>query len=136
MYKTLLLSFILTVILTSTIPKESHHHSHYKKWKAEHGITYEETEDRYRVFLFKQADSQIKAHNKNPYNTYKKGHNEFSSLTFEEFEDTYLMKDLQGMKDTEQAESNVQIEDSEDSQSESDSSDPIVKQDNLKEDDD
>ena len=92
MYKTLLFALILTVILSKMAPKESHHHSHYKAWKEKHSINYREDEDRYRVFLFKQKDAEIKAHNRNPYNTYKKSHNKFSCLTFEEFQDAYLMK--------------------------------------------
>ena len=50
----------------------------------------EESEEKYRMFLFKKKDAEIKAHNANSQNSYKLGHNQFSCLTFEEFENSYL----------------------------------------------
>ena len=90
MYKTLLLSFLLTLSLTQILLGDSQ----YKAWKKTNGITYKGTEDRYRVLLFKQAEAKIKAHNRNPRNTYKKGLNQFSGMTFKEFEELYLMKNI------------------------------------------
>ena len=89
MFKTLLLALLLTVILAK-MATHDHHHSKYKAWKSKHGVTFEESEEKYRMFLFKKKDAEIKAHNANSQNSYKLGHNQFSCLTFEEFENSYL----------------------------------------------
>ena len=62
MFKTLLLALLLTVIF-SKIATHEHHHSKYKAWKEKHGVTFEESEEKYRMFLFKKKDAEIKAHN-------------------------------------------------------------------------
>ena len=82
MYRTLILALILTVILANMAPK-SHRHSKYEAWKKKHGMKFEESEERYRMFLFHENDRDIKEHNKNKANTWKQGHNQFSALTLE-----------------------------------------------------
>ena len=89
MYRTLLLALLLTVIFAKMATQE-HYHSKYKAWKSKHSMSFEATEEKYRMFLFKQKDAQIKAHNGNSKNNYKLGHNQFSCLTFEEFSNSYL----------------------------------------------
>lgn len=42
------------------------------------------------MFLFQEKTKEIKTHNQNTKHTYKKAHNQFSCLTDEEFEKTYL----------------------------------------------
>ena len=53
-------------------------------------MSYEASEEKYRMLLFKKKDAEIKAHNKDTTQTYKKGHNQFSCLTEKEFEENYL----------------------------------------------
>ena len=95
------LSVILTLLLlllvlakASNDEDDSHPNvmvdADYHAWKQEHGISYDEAEDRYRLFLYKQKQREIEEHNSNSAHTWKKGHNQFSALTQEEFENTYL----------------------------------------------
>ena len=75
----LLLASLSLANLTSD-PEDS---SDYSSWKEKHGKAYDEREDRYRLFLFRQKQSEIKAHNENPSNRYKKAENQFSAETDE-----------------------------------------------------
>ena len=67
MYKLLLFALLLTVIFADRVSKAHHrsHHAEFKAWKAKHGISYEQTEDRYRMFLYKMKDAKINMHNNN-----------------------------------------------------------------------
>ena len=89
MYKTLLFALLLAVIYTATAPK-SHHQVKYEAWKSQHKVSFEASEEKYRMLLFKKKDAEIRAHNKDKTQTYKKGHNQFSCLTEKEFEENYL----------------------------------------------
>ena len=92
MYKLLLFALLLTVIFADRVSKAHHrsHHSEFKAWKAKHGITYEHTEERYRMFLYKLADAEINVHNSNTLHGWTMAHNQFSGLTYEEFSKRYL----------------------------------------------
>ena len=79
MLKAILFALAISVIVCDLAPKDADN-ADYLAWKAKHGIKYDATEDRYRMFLFRQKSAEIQAHNQNPKNTYKKGHNQFSCL--------------------------------------------------------
>jgi hypothetical protein len=64
--------------------------SDYENWKAKYGFKYDIDDDRYRLFLYRQKQLQIRAHNQNPRNGWKMGENQFSALTEEEFARTSL----------------------------------------------
>ena len=80
----MLFALAVTVIVADLAPKDVEKAA-YLAWKTKHGVSYEASEDRYRMFLFQQKSAEISAHNQNSKNTYKKGHNQFSCLTGEEF---------------------------------------------------
>ena len=72
MYKTL--SFLLLVAAVhSDLASEDPTNADYEAWKSKHGLRFDEHEDRYRKFIYRQAQSEIRAHNQNPDNTWKKG---------------------------------------------------------------
>ena len=56
MLKVILLALALTLIVADLAPKDSEK-AEYLSWKAKHGVSYEASEDRYRMFLFQQKSS-------------------------------------------------------------------------------
>ena len=91
--KVLLLSLLLSVALADYM-KKAEATSDYKAWKLKHGHSYSASEDTYRQFLFRQRATAVKAHNENAQHSWKQGLNQFSALTQEEFEQTYLGSQL------------------------------------------
>ena len=89
MQKIVLFAILVTVIFADLAIKDADR-AEYLAWKALHGVSYEENEDRYRMFLFQQKSAEIAAHNSNKANTWEKGHNKFSCLTSEEFVKLHL----------------------------------------------
>ena len=76
----LILGLLLCVIYADIAPK-AEDNSDYLAWKKKHGMTFEEGEDRYRLFLFRQMQAEVAAHNQNPKKTWTKGINQFSAYT-------------------------------------------------------
>lgn len=62
MQKTLILALLLVVIYADFAPK-AEDNSEYLAWKQKHNQIYEESEDKYRLFLFRQKQAEVKAHN-------------------------------------------------------------------------
>ena len=84
MQKLILILLLASVLYADMAPKAKDN-SDFNNWKAKHGIHFQDSEHKYRLFLYRQRQAEIKAHNENPENTYKKGENQFSAMTFEEF---------------------------------------------------
>ena len=89
MQKITLLALCLTLILADRIPK-TQDNSDYEAWKAKHGMKFDESEDRYRLFLYRQKQAEIKAHNANSAHGWKKAENMFAAHTMEELESAFL----------------------------------------------
>lgn len=87
MYKLVALLLVIALINADVAPNLGVARQ-YQEWKAEHGISYDDDEDRYRLYLFAQKQAEIEQHNSDPSQTWKKGHNQFSCMTAEEFEMT------------------------------------------------
>lgn len=65
--------------------------SPFEQWKATHKVTFEsEFENTYRERLFLKNLAKIALHNADKSRTYDMGVNQFSALSEEEFEQTYL----------------------------------------------
>ena len=86
----MLILLLLVAVVYADLAPQVGDSSDYLAWKQKHGVTYEESEDKYRLFLFRQKQAEVNAHNQNPKNTWTKGINQFSALTDEEFETFYL----------------------------------------------
>ena len=59
----ILLLLLLSSIVLANLTTEGDDYEDYKAWKAKHGMNFEESEDRYRMYLFKKTQAKIKAHN-------------------------------------------------------------------------
>ena len=59
----LTLLFLLLVLAKASNDDDGHPDvmadADYHAWKQEHGLSYDETEDRYRLFLYKQKQREI-----------------------------------------------------------------------------
>jgi hypothetical protein len=66
----------------------------FESFKLKHNKAYTLAEEIYRLSIFHQTLKRINEHNSNPHKTYRKGINQFSDLTLEEFETRYLMKTI------------------------------------------
>jgi len=65
--------------------------SEFDEWKNNFGMKYESMfEEAYRERVFLENFGKIKLHNSNEHRTYDMGLNQFSALTDEEFQQTYL----------------------------------------------
>ena len=65
--------------------------SEFDAWKAKYGVSYSsQFENAYRERIFLENLAAINAHNARNGETYSKGINQFTGLTQEEFEQTYL----------------------------------------------
>ena len=65
--------------------------SEFESWKAAHGISYSsQFENAYRERIFLENLAKINAHNSRNDQTWTQGVNQFTALTQEEFEQTYL----------------------------------------------
>jgi len=73
----------------------------YNSWKSKHKVKVGASEDDYRFKVFSSNYDHINKHNKNSNKTYKLGLNDFSHLTQEEFDATYL-----GLESTEKVATN------------------------------
>lgn len=62
----------------------------FEQWKAQYGANWASTEEEYRRIIFTKNVQEINRHNADPSQTYKKGINQFTALTQEEFINTYL----------------------------------------------
>jgi hypothetical protein len=61
----------------------------FTSWKKQHGKAYKAEEEASRLATFISNDAYIRAHNAGNW-TFTLGHNEFSDMTFEEFQGAYL----------------------------------------------
>lgn len=68
----------------------------YSEWKKNYEVTWDSSEDAYRRIIFERNVEIINKHNSDPSQTYKMGINQFTAMTDEEFQNTYL--DLESYK--------------------------------------
>lgn len=62
----------------------------YLQWKERYGHKWSVEEDTYRRLIYLKNVEIINKHNSDPSQTYKKGINQFTALTKEEFVSSYL----------------------------------------------
>ena len=89
MTKTVLLLLLCTTILAN-LTRETESSSEYTAWKAKHNKNFEQSEDRYRMYLYHKRVAEVNAHNQDPKQTYKKAANQFAAYTEEELMEKYL----------------------------------------------
>ena len=62
----------------------------FEQWKTQFGKVFVNEENLYRRMIFEQNVAKINTHNADETQSYKMGINQFTALTQEEFEQTYL----------------------------------------------
>lgn len=77
----------------------------YAQWKARFGVTYSQTEDKYRENIFNANLQKINTHNGLLGRSYEMGVNQFTALTPEEFAQGYLLPAFDASEQTNSVES-------------------------------
>jgi C1A family cysteine protease len=90
MNKKVLLGLVLVLGTLLLLPMVEQQEDQYLVWKQQFGHIYEPEEDVFRRMIFMKNLEIIEQHNKDKSQTYKMGINQFSALSDEEFEMTYL----------------------------------------------
>src|SRR5690242_8544070 len=87
----LLLAIITAASVIFTQVDRTPEATEFEAWKSQFSIKYESSfENAYRQKIFLEKSAKIALHNSDKYKTYEMGHNQFSALTQEEFEQQYL----------------------------------------------
>ena len=86
---------VLIALIGAAVMLLGHHSaatpSQFEQWKETHGIYYDsQFENAYRERVFLENVAKIEAHNARNDQTYTMGVNQFTAMTQEEFEQTYL----------------------------------------------
>jgi cathepsin L len=111
-----LIALVALIAGAAFISNQNTSSSAFEEWKAKYGANWAAGEEEYRRVIFERNVAEILRHNADASQTYKKGINQFTALTQEEFINTYLtpMKlfDAETVPSTEEVEtpSNVNID--------------------------
>lgn len=82
-----LLALIAGVVYFET---QSNTNQAFEEWKNQYGANWSQNEEQYRQIIFERNYAIMQKHNSDSTQTYKMGINQFSSMTDEEFFNTYL----------------------------------------------
>ena len=84
--KCVIIIFLLTITLAMSLDDDIS----FDDWQTENNVKFSNVvEKKYREKVFNAKKAEIKEHNKNPANTYKKGLNKFSHMSSDEFTSYY-----------------------------------------------
>jgi C1A family cysteine protease len=83
-------SLIAIAIITAYYTSAQAKTDNFELWKGKFGVSWAPHEEPYRRLIFERNLAQIEKHNSNNAETYKKGINQFTIYTAEEFETIFL----------------------------------------------
>ena len=89
---------LFTILLLSNLSFELSNNDQWNQWKLQHKKVYHTVEAARRYRIWKKELSEVMEHNrryKMGLETYTKGMNEFSDLSWEDFRDIYLLESLE-----------------------------------------
>ena len=90
MNKKVLVGIALVLAIFVLVPTSETQQDDYLVWKQKFGQSFTHEEDSFRRLIFLKNLDIIEKHNKDSTQTYKMGINQFSALTDEEFQKTFL----------------------------------------------
>ena len=96
MRKELIIAALATVALLVFYNSAEQKGDPFQEWKSQHGVSWAPQEEAYRRLVFEKNFLDIERHNADPFQTYKKGVNQFTIYTQEEFARLFLSPMLQG----------------------------------------
>ena len=96
MKKELIVAALATIALLIFYNSSEQKGNAFSDWKSQHGVSWAPQEEAYRRLIFEKNLLEIERHNADPSQTYKKGVNQFTVYTQEEFVRLFLSPMLQG----------------------------------------
>ena len=96
MKKELIVAALATIALLIFYNSNEQKGDAFQEWKSQHGVSWAPQEEAYRRLIFEKNLLEIETHNADPSQTYKKGVNQFTVFTQEEFVRLFLSPMLQG----------------------------------------
>ena len=90
MRKELIIAALATVALLVFYNSAEQKGDPFQEWKSQHGVSWAPQEEAYRRLVFEKNFLDIERHNADPFQTYKKGVNQFTVFTQEEFSHLFL----------------------------------------------
>ena len=96
MRKELIVAALATIALLIFYNSNEQKGDAFQDWKSQHGVSWAPQEEAYRRLIFEKNIIEIERHNADPSQTYKKGVNQFTVFTQEEFARLFLSPMLQG----------------------------------------
>ena len=96
MRKELVVAALATIALLVFYNSSEQKGDAFQEWKDQYGVTWAPEEEAYRRLIFEKNILEVERHNADNSQTYKKGVNQFTVLTQEEFQERYLTVMPQG----------------------------------------